>query len=144
MVILNRTSRRYAIYDGRHRIETMWAFKNDKFTWEGLKYSQLCENDKRAFDERRIAIACVHGASGDQLADIFIRLNAGVPLKDYDLCWAMRHTPLIRAVVEHIHSSEELSEVLGGTDLRNRRDLANWAALVNGLSKANAGDMTTS
>ena len=139
-----RGSRLYEIYDGRHRIETMWRFYNDKFKWEGHYFSELSDEDQRIFCERTIPVTITQNATTDQLADMFIRLNAGVPLKDYDLLWARRNTQLVRSTREIVCSNERLSAALGGLPLSTRADLANWTALTAGLSTRNAGNMTTS
>jgi hypothetical protein len=41
-------------------------------------------------------------------------------------------------------SNQRLSSALGGVDLTYRNDLANWTAVVAGLSTWNSGNMTTS
>jgi hypothetical protein len=145
-VILNkkRGSRFFEVYDGRHRIETLWRFYNDKFKWEDHLFSELSDEDKRIFCERTIPATITQNATTVQLADMFIRLNAGVPLKDYDLLWARRNTELVRSTRELVCSNERLSTALGGLLLSTRSDLANWTALTAGLSTRNAGNMTTS
>jgi hypothetical protein len=75
---------------------------------------------------------------------MFIRLNAGAPLKDYDFLWARRDTPLVSATRTLVCGHPRLSAALGGIDLRYRPDLANWTAIVAGLSTWNSGNMTTS
>ena len=40
--ILNRISgNEFQMYDGRHRIETLWNYVNDKFKWDDKLYSEL-------------------------------------------------------------------------------------------------------
>ena len=144
-IILNRISRLHDdVYDGRHRIHTFHEYRNDKFTWNGAKYSQLCEDDRAKFDERRIPVTIVRNASPQQLADIFIRLNSGVALKDYDYLRAHRASPLVTAAVTHIMENARLATALGYASLERREDLANWTALACGLSTGNPGNITTS
>lgn len=146
-IILNRLGNThvYDVYDGRHRIQTFSEYKADKFAWNGAKYSELSDDDRAKFDERRIPVTVVKNATPIQLADIFIRLNSGVSLKDYDLLWANRASPLVSATVSLVMENGRLGHALGDTDLASRRtELANWTALVCGLSTENAGNMTTS
>lgn len=144
-LILNKITRtRLEIYDGRHRIETLWRFYTDKFKWNDRFYSELCEDDKRIFRERTLPATITQNATNVQLADMFIRLNSGAPLKDYDLLWARRASPLVSATRRLVCANVRLSNALGGQDLRYRPDLSNWVALVAGLSTWNAGNMTTS
>lgn len=144
-IILNKKSRVHLeVYDGRHRIETLWRYYKDKFTWEGKKYSELCVEDQRIFCERTLPATIIQNASNEQLADMFIRLNAGVPLKDYDLLWAQRNSTLVRATRRLICENARFATALGGADLSYRPDLANWTAFVAGLSTWNSGNMTTS
>jgi len=143
-LIFNRKRNKFEIYDGRHRIETLWRYYNDKFAWCGRLYSELCPEDQRVFCERTLPTTTTRNATNEQLADMFIRLNAGVPLKDYDLLWARRDTPLVRAARTLVCTSARLASALGDIDIAYRGDLANWVGLVAGLSTQNAGNMTTS
>jgi len=137
-------SNEYQIYDGRHRIETIYQFFNDKFEWEGKKYSQLSPELKERFNYREIPVTVVSNATVNQLADMFIRLNKGAPLKDCDLFWANRETELVRATKRLVIPHARLKAALNVKDMENRRDLANWVAIVRGLSTRNAGNMSTS
>ena len=146
-LILNTTRRsggRAQIYDGRHRIETLYNFFVDKFRWRGKLFSELCQEDTRIFLERTIPVTITCMASNNDLAEMFMRLNAGVPLKDSDLFWANRHTPFVDAVDRLVCKNDRLSLALGNLKMRNRPDLSNWVALVAGLHTNNAGNMTRS
>lgn len=144
-IILNKKTRTHMeIYDGRHRIETLWKFYNDRLRWEGKLFSELCADDKRIFEERTLPVTITNNASNDQLADMFIRLNSGAPLKDYDLLWARRESRLVNATRRIVCRNARLSAALGGQDLAYRNDLGNWVAFVAGLSTWNAGNMSTS
>lgn len=143
--ILHRTDlRRFQVYDGRHRIETFYLYANDEFAWNGKKYSELTEDEQRQFDSREVPVTIISNATVGILAEMFIRLNQGVPLKDYDLFWANRNMPLIQSVERLVRTNERLSNALGGLDMKRREDLANWVALVSGLDTREAGNMTTS
>lgn len=135
---------RYAIYDGRHRMETLRMFFNNEFTWkEGVYFRDLCVDDQGKFLERTMPIICTTNASHHQLADVFVRLNAGVALKASDFCWAYRKVPLIDATCRLVRH-ERLAIALGGFDMNKRTMLANWTGLVLGLSRNDAGMMTGS
>lgn len=144
-IILNKKSRvRLEVYDGRHRIETLWKFYNGNLRWEGKLFSELCEDDKRIFLERTLPTTVTQNATNEQLADMFIRLNSGAPLKDYDLLWARRASRLVETTRRLICGNARLAAALGGQDLNYRNDLGNWVAYTAGLSTWNAGNMTTS
>jgi hypothetical protein len=143
--ILNRVSTSlFEIYDGRHRIETLWHYANDKFKWNGKLFSELTQDEKDRFNNRKIPVTIVRRATLSQLADIFMRLNNGVALTDSDYFWACRDRNLIRAVERLVMNNDRLKAALGGVDLKYRKDLANWVAHVYGLATRKSGDMTTS
>jgi hypothetical protein len=142
----------YDIYDGRHRLETIWKFVNNEFRYNGVYYRDLSVADRKTFNERKIPVTeitfDVETSVERQayiLADVFIRLNRGVKLTDSDLCWANRDLPLIRATLHMLDEYEDrLRVIFGGCDVHARTDLANWVALVIGLSTRDAANMTTS
>lgn len=143
--ILNRLrARQYEVYDGRHRFETAYRYANDRFDWNGKKFSDLSDDEKQRFLNRELPVTIMIGATPDELADVFIRLNKGVPLKDCDLFWAMRASPLVSATERLVFPHTRLSDSLGGVNLSLRTDLANWVGLVIGLNTRNAGNISTS
>lgn len=143
--ILNRLrARQYEVYDGRHRFETAYRYANDRFDWNGKKFSELSSEEKERFMSRELPVTIMIGATPNQLADVFIRLNKGVPLKDCDLFWAMRASPLVSATERLVFPHTRLSDSLGGVNLSLRTDLANWVGLVIGLNTRNAGNISTS
>lgn len=144
-VILNRREDRILeIYDGRHRVQTMAEFREDKFKWDGMLYSELSAEERARFDDRAIPATITIEATEEQLAEIFIRLQEGQPLTDSDKLWVRRHSPVVAATIRLILGSERLSVALGGVDMSNRRDLANWVALMLGIVTETPGNMTTS
>jgi hypothetical protein len=143
-IIMNQTlSRKYEVYDGRHRIETLWLYVNGRFKWGGKRYADLTDLERDRFDRREIPVTIVDNATRTQLTDVFIRLNSGSHLKAYDYLWANRDTALICAVHELVCSNKRLAAVLG-VDLETRADLANWTAIVAGLTTKDCENMTTS
>lgn len=148
--IVNEVKGRYQIYDGRHRMETIALFRNNKFPWQDCLYKELSEGDRDKFDNRKIPVTIVYAPRGveavstDQLADIFIRLNSGQALTDSDMLWAYRDTELMKGVRALILENPRLRTVFGDIDLSYRADLANWTAYYCGLATKAAGNFTTS
>lgn len=145
--IVNQVNyRKYDIYDGRHRFETFYDYANDGFEWNGKRYSQLSEEEKRIFNERLIPITIVNNITIEELCDMFIRLNSGSPLKDYDLFWANKNKPLIQAVQRLILNNARLAACFGMTvdDLNHREDLSNWVSLLCGLATKKSTNISTS
>jgi hypothetical protein len=147
--IVNLVNGRYQIYDGRHRMETIWRFRNNKFQWNGRLYKDLCQTDRERFDNRVIPVSITYAPKGevvstDQLADIFIRLNSGQQLTDSDMLWAYRDTAVMRGVRSLIIENRRLKAVFGDIDMNYRPDLANWASYYCGLGTNNSGNFTTS
>ena len=143
-IIMNQNAdRKFEVYDGRHRIETLWLYVNGRFKWNGKRYVDLSDLERDRFDRREIPVTIVDDATRTQLTDVFFRLNSGSHLKAYDYLWANRDTSLIRAVHELVCSNKRLANVLG-VDMEARADLANWTAIVAGLTTKDCENMTTS
>jgi len=134
----------FDVYDGRHRFETIRKYKNDEFAWKGRKYSELSAEEQQKFNSREIPVTIISDATPEVLAEMFLRMNDGAPLKDYDRFWANRFTPFIQAVEHLIQKNERLSACLGNYTMAKREDLANWVALLSGLSTGSGSNMTTS
>jgi hypothetical protein len=144
-ILLQGTDGNFEVYDGRHRMQTISEFHKDDFTWNGRKFSDLCEEDKAVFLGRVIPITVVSGVTSmNQVADMFLRVNSGVPLSDSDMFWAYRDTPLVKFTREWLCENKRLKAAFGNIDLNKRNDLANWVGHVFGLCLGNAGNMTTS
>jgi hypothetical protein len=153
-IILNAiddgTRERWEIYDGRHRVETLWRFVNNDFALvfddnRVVFYRDLCDADRARFNDRQIPVATTTAATTSQLADVFIRLNSGKPLSQADYCWACRDTPLIRSTMELLATNKErFRGLLGGADITHRKRLPDWVGLFAGIVTGHAGNMTTS
>lgn len=93
------TGRKYAIIDGRQRLETIWQFMDDDLTLSedielqgdasidlaGLRYSELAQQHPKLrikFDSFVLPIVGVRTADGDtdMIEEMFSRLNEAVPL----------------------------------------------------------------
>jgi hypothetical protein len=135
---------RWEIYDGRHRIETLWNFKNNRFSICGKFYKDFDEHDKRYFDERLLPVIVTSQATPSQLADVFLRLNSGTPLKSHDYCWAAKDTPLVSKTCKILESERDrFFPLFGDLEITNRKSLPNWVSIMAGVSCNNAGFMTT-
>lgn len=142
----------YDIYDGRHRIETIWKFVNNEFRYNGVFYKDLSAADRKTFNERKVPVTeitfDIETPAERQvctLAEIFIRLNKGIKLTDSDLCWANRDMPMIRTTLQMLDDYEpRIRAVFGGCDVHSRTDLANWVALTIGMSTRSAANISTS
>lgn len=157
-VILNAvddgTRERWEIYDGRHRVETLWRYVHNDFaivvdegtpTQRVAFYRDLSDSDRARFNDRQIPVATTTAATSAQLADVFIRLNSGKPLTQADYCWACRDCPLIRDTMAVLAGNRErFRTVFGGVDIADRKNLPDWVGLFAGIVTGNAGDMTTS
>jgi hypothetical protein len=135
---------RHAIYDGRHRVETLWRFFNDEVRWGGRKFRELTDFEKYQFLERKLTIVTTYHATDTELADIFERLNSGARLTDSDLFWNRRATPLMSITLQKFLKSGELGTLWGGIDLGNRKHLSNYVGIVAGLVTADPNNFTTS
>lgn len=153
-IILNRIDdgvrERWQIYDGRHRVETLWNFTNNKFSIrtidnKELFYKDLCDSDRDRFNERAIPIVITGAATSLQLAEVFIRLNSGKPLSQADYCHASRDTPLVASTIEIMTENRERFRTLfSGADITTRKNLPDWVGVVLGIATESAGNMTTS
>jgi hypothetical protein len=139
---------RYAIYDGRHRVETLWRFFNNKVIWsdgqQGRFFEDLGDVDRERFLERKLCVIMTHRATETELGDIFERLNSGVRLTDSDLFWNRRTTPLVNLTISRFIRSTELSALWGDTNLSDRKHLANYVGIVAGLATCDSNNFTSS
>ena len=153
-VILNAiddgSRERWQVYDGRHRIETLWRFVNNKFciilpAGTEVYYRDLCDGDRMRFNDRQIPVATTTAASPAQLAEVFIRLNSGKALSQADYCWACRDTPLIESTMALLAANKErFAPLFGGADITSRKTLPDWVGVMAGITTGNAANMTTS
>lgn len=151
-IILNRiddgSRERWQIYDGRHRVETLRRYKNNDFSLTvgetEVFYKDLSPSDRACFDQRTIPTIIMDSASTSQLAEVFMRLNAGKALSQADYCHANQDTPLVSGTLRILEANKERFRPLFGTDITRRDSMPDWVGLCLGLSTQNAGNMTTS
>jgi hypothetical protein len=147
---------RYDIYDGRHRCETVWRFVHNKFSIpvkvedgdRRVLFRDLDDATKEHVLDMRFHVYITDNAPKSKLAEIFIRLNRGAPLKDKDFMWVNRDTPLISATIKAVERHESAFSRCFNVDLSKndklRNSLPNLVGLVCGLNQGDASMMTTS
>lgn len=103
----------FDIEDGQTRLSTLQDYYDDKFSFMGLRFSQLSDSQKRFFERYRINVEIIEKAEEYEIYDIFENLQMGVPLKDYDKYWNRKETPLVRYALELIEKEYWPSDYLG-------------------------------
>ena len=103
----------FDIEDGQTRLSTLQDYYDDKFSFMGLKFSQLSESQKRFFERYRINVEIIEKADEYEINEIFEKLQDGVPLKDFDKYWNRKETPLVRYALELIDKEYWPSDYLG-------------------------------
>jgi uncharacterized protein with ParB-like and HNH nuclease domain len=108
---------RYAIIDGKQRLQAIWAFidgvfplsddfeysKNKSINLEGLTYAELSQKFpeiKSDFDATRLDVIGIQTPEIEQIEEMFSRLNEAVPLnaaeKRNACIWKIRERPQTR------------------------------------------------
>lgn len=117
---VGKNSYRYAIIDGKQRLDAIWGFIENEFPLSedielvnqpdvevrGLTYSELAEEHPRLkakFDSRSLAVVTIQADDTELIEEMFSRLNEAVPLSAAEKRNALRGPlpPIIRAVAEH-------------------------------------------
>lgn len=144
------------VYDGRHRIETIWQFKNNKFgipTIAGdrlVKFDEMSPDDQKAFLDTEMITVQTEDTPELRLSEIFIRLNSGKSLSDKDLIWASKGAPLVRDVIDKLYDYADrfhetfLLDISTLQNIRKSGYLPDFVGLMYGLSTGSAGDMSCS
>lgn len=132
----------YQVEEGQQRLETLWRFRNGRFSYGGRTYEALEDHEKEQFLSYPIMILNITGASDDVLAEIFDRVNAGVTLKDGEKFFNYRKKPLV-ALAErlfltpgqglHGEATARWGDYIGRKNKR-RDNHANAVALVAGAA----------
>ena len=99
----DKKSYSFEIIDGRQRIDALFAYSEDAFelfdpikddrkakfakfikevpcTWARKKYSDLSQEDRDRFDNTVINVVTIYTDEKNEVRDLFIRLQAGMPL----------------------------------------------------------------
>lgn len=118
---------RYAIVDGRQRLEAIWAFIDDAFSLPndfeylhddhvkagGLTYSGLAQEYpelKMRFDAKTLPITLIRTNEIDLIEEMFSRLNEAVPLNAAEKrnAWGGPIPPVVRAISKHRFFTEKV------------------------------------
>jgi Protein of unknown function DUF262 len=111
---------RYAIIDGKQRLDAIWGFienefplsedielvNNPKVEISGLTYAELAERDpklKARFDSRSLAVVKIQADDTELIEEMFSRLNEAVPLSAAEKRNALRGPipPAFRKLSQH-------------------------------------------
>lgn len=111
---------RYAIIDGKQRLDAIWGFIDNDFPLSndielvnrpdidvrGLTYSELAEQHPRLksrFDSRALAVITIQADDTELIEEMFSRLNEAVPLSAAEKRNALRGPvpPVIRKLSSH-------------------------------------------
>lgn len=144
----------YDIEDGRHRIETIQAFRNDKFavpvdeneTSVMKRFSELDERTQERYLNTTIPVIIARNATPSTLATLFQRLNNCVVLSDSDRIWAAQSEPFIVDVLQMIKRHRSRIQEIMGIDYEVktnalRKDIVHWTALAVGAQLKDAKKM---
>jgi hypothetical protein len=131
---------RNSIQDGQQRLETLWRYYNDMFSYCGKFFKDLSEDEKKAFLDYMIPVTDITGATPEEEAEIYDLLNQGVSLSHGEKFWNRRSKPLV-ALAERLFltpgtglnalATEVFGDYLAGKDPRHRK-LENAIAYVAG------------
>jgi hypothetical protein len=136
------------VNDARHRIETLWKFKNNKFSIpvgdREIFYKDLNAHDARLFNNREIPVIITSKATEKQKREIFRRLNSGQPLANKDFLWMAKDSPLVSRALVVLEERKERLRACFGIDVTTRDNLPNWIAVAVGVTTGKPGKITTS
>ena len=134
---------RYSIQDGQQRLETFFRYYNGEIQdKDGLSFTGLSDEKKRAFLNYKIPIIDITGASRDDESIIYDRLNQGMALSHGEKFHNRRST-LIVGLTERLLmtngvglnplATSVFGDYLGTSDLRHK-NLENAIAYVAGAA----------
>jgi Protein of unknown function DUF262 len=76
----------YEILDGKQRLSTICEFYEDRLTWKGLKFTELCFKDAHHFTSFPIVQGEVSQLSQQQIYKLFVKMNtSGTPVSQEHL-----------------------------------------------------------
>jgi hypothetical protein len=133
---------RYSLEDGQQRLETLFRFRNDQFSYDGRNYSDFTDAEKKTFLDYNLVIIDTTGATQDEQQEIYDRLNQGVALSDGEKFFNRRSKKLVKLAEElimtrgsglHALAMDVLGDYLAGHDKRHTK-LANAVAYIAGAA----------
>ena len=133
---------RHSVQDGQQRLETLWRYYNNMFSYEGKYFKDLTEAEKKVFLDYTIPVTDITGATPEQEEDIYDLLNQGVSLNHGEKFWNRRTKPLVALSIRLFMTTGQgliapASEVFGPyLDRKDPRHniLANAVAYVAGAA----------
>lgn len=131
----------YDIEDGQSRLTILQQFYNNKFPIKvgssSFKFSELEFEYQNKFEEYKINIEVIDGASKEMITDIFERLQEGKPLKDEDKYWNRKDdAPLVKYAFELIQKdywNDEYMETKNGFTSNKRTRIRDVCGLIGGI-----------
>jgi hypothetical protein len=104
----------YEILDGKQRLSALIEFVYDGFTYNGLRFSQMSESDRRFITNYSVNIAEIpkESMSEADILRLFIRLNTAGKPQDPD------HLKKLQAELEKIEDGLNLAGAMGTADGR--------------------------
>ena len=91
---------RHSVQDGQQRLQTLWRYYNDQFSYGGKFFKDLTEAEKKVFLDYTIPVTDITGATEDEELDIYDLLNQGVALNDGEKLWNRRSKPLVALAIQ--------------------------------------------
>jgi hypothetical protein len=142
---------RLILQDGQQRLETLYRFYSGEFTYEGRRYADLPEEQQLRFLEFTVPIIDTTGATPDEVAEIYDRLNQGVALSHGEKYWNQRTKPLVALTESLLMRRGEGLQPLAASvfgDYLSKRDprhnlLANAVGYVAGAAFGQDGISTS-
>ena len=65
----------YEIVDGQQRLMAIWDYVNDRFTWKGLKYSELPEEFQRRIEMFVVSTYITNYSERRNIIELYYRIN---------------------------------------------------------------------
>jgi hypothetical protein len=72
----------YEVIDGKQRLSTIIEFMEDRFTYKGLKFSELHPYDRHKFGDLMIEVGDLKEATKEQILKTFLKINRGGKIMD--------------------------------------------------------------
>jgi hypothetical protein len=83
--------KKYECIDGKQRIYSILDFYNEKIkSTSGQFYSKIAETEKKVFLDYPLSVVSIKNPSGEEISELFYRLNYGIPLNGAERLHAMR------------------------------------------------------